>query len=38
MCVPFYMLYLLSSSYLLVIGDDRVHVSRWCDAGGSGGA
>jgi len=25
MCMPFYMLYLLSSPYLLVIGDDRVH-------------
>jgi len=24
MCMPFYMLYLLISPYLLVIGDDRV--------------
>jgi len=28
MCMPFYMLYLLSSSYLLVIGDDRVRGTR----------
>jgi len=28
MCVPFYMLYLLSSPYLLVIGDDRVRGTR----------
>jgi len=26
--MPFYMLYLLSSSYLLVIGDDRVRGTR----------
>jgi len=28
MCMPFYMLYLLSSPYLLVIGDDLVHGTR----------
>jgi len=28
MCMPFYMLYLLSSPYLFVIGDDRVRGTR----------
>jgi len=28
MCMPFYMLYLLSSPYLLVIDDDRVRGTR----------
>ena len=28
MCIQFYMLYLLSSPYLLVFGDDRVRSTR----------